>query len=548
MLTELTIAAQELVAFSLVMGAQIGLVLLLRKLVMEKLGAVACYRLWLLPVLWLPLYWLGPMLFETLGRLLYTNAFGATHYYMPLQQFRHFELLPFNFSTEATELTQDGDAASYGWAAFAVLWIAGTVATILWQGFRWFDFSRQVNKLALPLSSRGLEDSGAVVHFDRKVRVLSLRGIRSAALFGIFRPVLLLPESFSQRHDSNQRHIILAHEAVHLHRRDNCWNLCALLLLALFWTNPLVLLAWHYYRLDQEMSCDALALAHCNKEQQKCYARTLLDSLRSLPKSGTQPALSAWDNLRDLKERSLMIQHHLVTAARPATMLCSLVLLALLGASLTITFAELANAAEPVEAQITKVAALLAENKPEEARTELEPLLQAGQRGELSEGAYLQAMQMSASLNMNDEKFTEARADLEAVLEMPNLPQETITQTTYAIAQSYIPAEQWPEAVEHLSQWLEMSGSEGAGPLYLLAVAHYQQGQYEEGITYMERLFALPDQEFREPWYQMMNALYLQTKQWEKAKGNLEKMVGLFAKPAYQETLDRINAGDLQTP
>ncbi len=547
MLTELTTIGQELLKFSLVMGVQIGLVLLLRKPVKTGLGAVACYRLWLLPVLWLPLYWVGPMLLEGLGGLLATNAYSATHYYLPLQQFRHFELLPFNSPNEVQNLATDAFAASYGWTTLALLWMVGTAAIIVWQGYRWLDFSRHVNEVALPVPTQELDESTALKHFASTVPVLCLHGMRSAALFGIFKPVLLLPESFSQRYDNNQRHIILAHEAIHLRRKDNCWNLCALLLLALFWTNPLVLLAWRYYRLDQELSCDALALAHCNKDQQKRYARTLLDSLGSLPASGTQPALSAWDNLRDLKERSLMIKHHLVTATRPVTVVCSLLLLALLGASLTITFAELANAAEPVEAQMTKVTALMSENKNGEARTELEPLLQAGQRGELSAEEHLQALQMSASLYMNAENYPAARADLEAALELPNLPQETITRATYAIAQSYIPEEKWAEAVEHLSQWLETSGSEGPGPLYLLAVAHYQLGEYEEAIPYMERVFALPDQEFQEFWYQMRNALYLKTKRWDLAKGNLEKMVELFDKPEYQDTLDKLNAGDVET-
>src|SRR5688500_5643877 len=97
MLTELTTIGQELLKFSLVMGVQIGLVLLLRKPIRTRLGAIACYRLWLLPVLWLPLYWLGPMLLETLGKVLFANGYSAAHYYIPFQQFRQFELLPFNF-------------------------------------------------------------------------------------------------------------------------------------------------------------------------------------------------------------------------------------------------------------------------------------------------------------------------------------------------------------------------------------------------------------------------------------------------------------------
>ena len=99
MTTELTNLAQDLVVFSIVMALQIGLVLLLRKPVKSWLGAQACYRLWLLPLLWLPCYWAGPKLLALLSSLLYTDSYNANQ--SALQQFLQLELLPFDFSTDA---------------------------------------------------------------------------------------------------------------------------------------------------------------------------------------------------------------------------------------------------------------------------------------------------------------------------------------------------------------------------------------------------------------------------------------------------------------
>jgi tetratricopeptide (TPR) repeat protein len=333
---------------------------------------------------------------------------------------------------------------------------------------------------------------------------------------------------------------------VHLRRGDNGWNLCALLLLALFWTNPLILLAWRYYRLDQELSCDALALAHCNGEQQKRYARTLLDSLESLSANNSQPALSAWDDLRDLKERSLMIKHHLVTNTRRSTMLCTLMLLALLGGSVTITFAELANAAEPAETQITRIMELLNQGDSEGARAELEPLLQAGEAGDLNTDQYLRALHISSGLHIKAKNYSKARDDLETSLQLPNLPQETVIMINYAIGQSYIVSEDWPQAIVYISRYLAMTDGDKPGPLYLIAVAHYQQKQYVEATSYMERLFALPEQDFQESWYALLNALYAQTEQWDKAREVNEKMVELFDNPDDEKRLEMLNSGDAE--
>ena len=62
MMTEPDGILQTLVTLSLVLSAQIVLVLLLRKPVRRYLGAIACYRLWLVALLWLPGYLVGSKL------------------------------------------------------------------------------------------------------------------------------------------------------------------------------------------------------------------------------------------------------------------------------------------------------------------------------------------------------------------------------------------------------------------------------------------------------------------------------------------------------
>lgn len=80
---------------------------------------------------------------------------------------------------------------------------------------------------------------------------------------GAWRPRVWLPADFEQRFDAFERALILAHERVHLCRHDNAWNLLAFAALASQWFNPLAWWAWHRMRLDQELSCDALALLDC---------------------------------------------------------------------------------------------------------------------------------------------------------------------------------------------------------------------------------------------------------------------------------------------
>ena len=75
-------------------------------------------------------------------------------------------------------------------------------------------------------------------------------------VFGIFRPVLLLPEGISDRLTPGQLGSIVAHEMCHIRRRDNLATAVHMVVEALFWFHPLVW--WLGGRLveERERACD----------------------------------------------------------------------------------------------------------------------------------------------------------------------------------------------------------------------------------------------------------------------------------------------------
>ncbi|MEY4642573.1 MAG: hypothetical protein RLZZ227_2567 [Pseudomonadota bacterium] len=547
MTTELAYLAQQWLAFSLMLALQLGLILLLRKPVRTWLGAAACYRLWLLPLLWLPFYVFGPALLSLLAKLTSAGAAGEQTS-GALQQFMQLELLPFTLDASGVALASSGSLARYGWTTLALVWAAGTIALVVWHGRRWLDFSRQVRKLGAPLSAAEQQDTGVAAHFDAQIPVLCLQGMSSAALFGVVRPALLLPRDFSWRYDSNQRHIILAHEAVHLRRRDNCWNLCALLLLALFWTNPLVLLAWRYLRLDQELSCDALALGACTHEQQKRYARTLLDSLGTQTATTPRPALSAWDNLRDLKERSLMIKHHLVTASNPARTLFSLMLLALFGASLTISFAELVSSAavaaeqeqatpseqqnrpvsQSVGSNLSEAIRLLNGDKFAEARATLQPTLQLLQEGELTAFEASRVHQLMFNLEMVDENYPAAREQLQLSIESGGLNEQEVSTMRYRQTQLYMQEEKYAEAATALEAWIAFEVPPKPAAHYLLAMAYFYQEMFDSALPHAQQAVDLAGDEAQKGWLAILASLHVQREDYEAAEAVTARLVKLF--------------------
>ena len=84
--------------------------------------------------------------------------------------------------------------------------------------------------------------------------------VATPQVFGLWRPVLLVPPDFAARLGAEEREAVLLHELAHLQRGDFGWNLLQRLVLALLWFHPA---AWMLYRRvarERELCCDALAV------------------------------------------------------------------------------------------------------------------------------------------------------------------------------------------------------------------------------------------------------------------------------------------------
>ena len=100
--------------------------------------------------------------------------------------------------------------------------------------------------------------------------------VRSPAVTGLWRPVLLLPVGFDESLTAQEARLVLRHELTHLKRGDLPLNALLCLLLALHWFNPLLWLAFFKVRLDREAACDAQVLDHEPQAERVAYGHALL--------------------------------------------------------------------------------------------------------------------------------------------------------------------------------------------------------------------------------------------------------------------------------
>ena len=97
---------------------------------------------------------------------------------------------------------------------------------------------------------------------------------------GVLKPLVILPDNFSEIYDAQQRQFALVHELAHIKRRDLWVALATLIFRAVNWPNPLVHYAANKLRGDQEAACDAFVVKVTGGETAHSYAETLVKAVR----------------------------------------------------------------------------------------------------------------------------------------------------------------------------------------------------------------------------------------------------------------------------
>ena len=96
--------------------------------------------------------------------------------------------------------------------------------------------------------------------------------VPSPFILGIVHPRIYLPSAL----DEAQRGSVLSHERAHLARHDHWWKPLGFALLAVYWFNPLLWLAYTLLCCDIELACDERVLCGMDAGQVKDYSSALL--------------------------------------------------------------------------------------------------------------------------------------------------------------------------------------------------------------------------------------------------------------------------------
>lgn len=124
-----------------------------------------------------------------------------------------------------------------------LLWLAGSVAVL----GRWYGRSRGAARILRESTQSG-------TRFGIAARISE--SMLEPAVFGIIRPVLVMPAGMEERLSAEQLEAVFAHELCHVRHRDNLAATIHMLVEAAFWFHPLIW--WMGARLvaERERACD----------------------------------------------------------------------------------------------------------------------------------------------------------------------------------------------------------------------------------------------------------------------------------------------------
>ena len=188
-------------------------------------------------------------------------------------------------TTDEIDSSQLGTSGTSIASLYWTDWIA-----VCWAGGMLFLLARLIVGISAVwhLSARSNSFSGSTPHvlpdWNRFVSIRQSDAVTVPMVWGLFRPVILLPAD-ADEWEPERRRAVLLHELAHIQRQDWLIQTIAQITCAVYWFNPLLWFAARRMRTEVERACDDHVL---NAGYQSTdYAQHLLNIVQNIRKADT---------------------------------------------------------------------------------------------------------------------------------------------------------------------------------------------------------------------------------------------------------------------
>ncbi len=138
----------------------------------------------------------------------------------------------------------------------SVIWLAGVVCMLIYTLISYVSIKRKVSEAVL-----------------EKDNIFMCDRVNTPFILGVIKPKIYLPSSINER----DTQYVISHEKAHIGRGDYLWKPLGFVLLAVYWFNPLLWLAYILLCRDIELACDEKVVKKLGNEIKKPYSEALIN-------------------------------------------------------------------------------------------------------------------------------------------------------------------------------------------------------------------------------------------------------------------------------
>ena len=248
----------------------LSLMLLIRQPLRKSIDANTVYNLWLVIPLSLVLYFL-PLPWQHLSWLNMSELTAIESHNSLMQRY---------LVTPSQSISQQLSIDNLLGLWLSSTWGLGFTLLISYWSVSQYNYRRA---LKLTFLTDGKHQQQIAESGMTELMLAQSSHIHSPILIGLFKQVLVIPEDFETLYTTEQQQLIISHEMCHFSQHHMWTNQLALMLLALFWFNPLAWRAYAAFRQDQEHSCDQVVLARKHTQSRIQYCKALVLAAETSP-------------------------------------------------------------------------------------------------------------------------------------------------------------------------------------------------------------------------------------------------------------------------
>ncbi len=233
------------------------------------------------------------------------------------------------------------------------IWLLGAALYLGWFVTAYLRFSRKLRKTSIRPHPQDMEVY-AKLRSHTRVRLVCNPYINTPMLIGFLSPCIVIPQlAYAENGMKSDLRHILRHELTHYRRRDLLYKWFVVLVSALHWFNPLMVLVRREVSRTCELSCDEAVIRSLDAAERQDYGETLLAiaSSKRLPTGVVTTTMC--EGKRELKER---LESIMTYKSKSVFMVAVSLILALLLAGCSVALGAASVTQMPDEASLSPTA------------------------------------------------------------------------------------------------------------------------------------------------------------------------------------------------